>query len=228
VHEHGPPAGGDADDDLVIGISRRLGPVLDAGRTAGTVGPASDADHIRHALRFAAAVPEPVRFADIGSGGGLPGLVLALRWTTAEGVLVESNHRRAAALAEALVGLGLEDRITVRMARVEDVGRDSTTRGRFPVVTARSFGPPAVTAECGAPLLAPGGCLLVSEPPGSVGDRWPADGLIAVGLRLVGVVDGIAVLEQVGECPSRLPRRAGIPAKRPLFTGQPGADPPPR
>lgn len=214
---HDPPVGDPSGDDPVIDIARRLAPVLDAGRAAGAVGPASDADHVRHGLRFAAAVPEPERFADLGAGGGLPGLVLALRWTHAEGVLIEANQRRATALVDALALLDLEERITVSWARVEDVGRDPSARGRFPVVTARSFGPPPVVAECGSPLLRPGGRLLVSEPPGSHGERWPAEGLAVVGLQLVRVVDGIAVLERSGDCPSRFPRRPGLPAKRPLF-----------
>lgn len=219
--EPDPPVVDASADDSVIEIVRRLAPVLDAGRAAGAVGPAAGADHVRHALRFATAVPEPTRFADLGAGGGLPGLVLALRWTQAEGVLIESNQRRAAALVEALAFLDVEGRITVVRARAEEVGRDPSARGRFPVVTARSFGPPPVVAECGAPLVSAGGRLLVSEPPGSHGERWPADGLALVGLQLDRVVDGIAVLERSGDCPTRFPRRPGLPAKRPLF-GVPG------
>ena len=49
-------------------------------------------------------------------------------------------------------------------------------------MTARSFGPPAATAECAAPLLAVGGLLVVSEPPDGP-DRWPADALAALGLE---------------------------------------------
>jgi len=191
--------------------------VLAAGRATGAVGPSSDAEQVAHALRFAAAVAAPASFVDLGAGGGLPGLVLLLAWTETVGVLVEANHRRADALEEAVEALGLADRAEIRADRVEDVARDPGHRGRHAVVTARSFGPPAVTAECGVGLLVPGGNLLVSEPPDSSGARWPADGLTELGLVLDGVRDGIAVLRSLGPPSDRWPRRPGIPAKRPRF-----------
>lgn len=198
-------------------IARLLASVLDAARRTGAVGPAADEDHVAHALRFAAAVAPPPSFVDLGSGGGLPALVLLLAWPDARGVLVEANHRRAATLVEALASLDLASRAQVCPERAEDVARSPQHRGRHAVVTARSFGSPAVTAECAVGFLAPGGHLLVSEPPGSTGQRWPADGLASLGLVLDRVRDGIAVLRALGEPADRWPRRPGIPAKRPAF-----------
>lgn len=198
-------------------IAGRLAPVLDAARRTGAVGPTADEDHIAHALRFAAAVAPPPSFVDLGSGGGLPALVLLLAWPAARGVLVEASHRRAAALLEAVAALDLAARVEVCPDRAEDVARAAVHRGRHAVVTARSFSSPAVTAECAVGFLAPGGHLLVSEPPGSVGQRWPADGVASLGLVLEGVREGIAVLRALGEPADRWPRRAGIPAKRPAF-----------
>jgi 16S rRNA (guanine527-N7)-methyltransferase len=107
----------------------------------------------------------------------------------------------------------------VLLGRAEIVGR-SERRGSFDAVVARSFGPPAVTAECAAPLLRPGGRLVVSEPPDGTEERWPEDGVAAFGLargaRLPGP-PGIQVLTQVEPCPEAYPRRDGLPAKRPLF-----------
>lgn len=198
-------------------IARRLAPVLATARQAGSVGRAPDEVQVAHALRFAAAVAPPPSFVDLGSGGGLPALVLLLAWPAARGVLVESNHRRATALQASVEAVGLGDRAVVRADRAEDVARDADQRGRHAVVTARSFGPPAVTAECGVGFLATGGRLLVSEPPDSEGARWPAEGLASVGLVLDGVRDGIAVLRALGPPADRWPRRPGIPAKRPIF-----------
>jgi 16S rRNA (guanine527-N7)-methyltransferase len=105
--------------------------------------------------------------------------------------------------------------------RAEVLGRDGAHRGRYRLVTARGFGPPAATTECAAPLLEVGGRLIVSEPPGTAGERWPAGPLAQLGLTLARVVAtraaGFAVLEQVAPCPAEYPRRAGIPVKRPLF-----------
>jgi 16S rRNA (guanine527-N7)-methyltransferase len=109
----------------------------------------------------------------------------------------------------------LTDRTTVVQGRAEEHGRDPGLRGSFDLVTARSFGPPASTAECAAPFLAVGGRLLVSEPPMGP-PRWPVE-VAQLGLRVGERVGGIQVLEQVALCPDRFPRRTGVPLKRPLF-----------
>jgi 16S rRNA (guanine527-N7)-methyltransferase len=90
-------------------------------------------------------------------------------------------------------------------------------------VLARSFGRPAVLAECSAPLLKVGGWLLVSEPPRSdddQADRWPVDPLRQLGLEPSEVLHEsfeYRVLVQAQACPDRFPRRNGVPAKKPLF-----------
>lgn len=155
---------------------------------------------------------------DLGTGGGVPGLVLAVALPWVRWVLVDSMQRRSTILDEAVVQLGMSDRVTVRCCRAEDLGRDSEVRHRADLVVARSFGPPAVTAECAGPLLRSGGGLLVSEPPDSGGQRWPAGPLQELGIEPVGVESGIMVLAKVAETPDRYPRRVGIPSKRPLFS----------
>jgi 16S rRNA (guanine527-N7)-methyltransferase len=114
----------------------------------------------------------------------------------------------------------MSDRVEVVHGRAEDVGRDPRRRQTADVVTARSFGPPAVTAECAAPLLRVGGRLLVSEPPDAT-DRWPESDLAALGLvpGEPGAVHGFAFVQLVQgkPCPGRDPRRAGVPERSPLF-----------
>jgi len=117
----------------------------------------------------------------------------------------------------------MTDRVRVVEGRAEALGRGDL-RGAADAVAARSFGPPATTAECAAPLLRPGGRLVVSEPPGAV-DRWPAEPLRELGLVPLAppaplVPSGqasVRVLRQDAPCPARFPRRDGVPAKRPLF-----------
>ena len=182
-------------------------------------------DLIAHGRGFAAVVgdgPAPARVVDLGSGGGVPGLVLACGpWTSSEIVLVDASQRRCTYLEVEVAALDLVGRVSVRWGRSEELGHDPALRGTADVVTARSFGPPAVTAEAGAPFLRVGGVMVVSEPPGSRGDRWPAEGLDRLGLALDDVVTSggatYARLRQVVPCPSELPRRAGIPERRPLF-----------
>ncbi len=165
--------------------------------------------------------PALVRAADLGSGGGVPALPLVLAFPGVEWMLVEASVRRAAFLRCAVERLGVEGRVAVIEDRAEAVGRSSAARGRFDLVVARSFGPPAVVAECSAPLLRVGGRAVISEPPGGVPARWPAEGLAELGMSPDGAVCArewsYQVLAQDSACPDRYPRRVGVPGKRPLF-----------
>lgn len=197
--------------------------VLEQARDLGFLGPGPVAGHIEHAAGFVQAVGSeiPKRVVDLGSGGGVPGLVVANAWPEAMVYLLDSNERRAVFLAGAAARLGLEPRVLVGHARAEDAGRDPVWRSQADIVLARSFGPPGVTAECAAPLLAVGGRLIVSEPPEGPGDRWPEGPLATLGLRPAGrfeqAFSRFQVLRQERACPEEYPRRAGVPAKRPLF-----------
>ena len=206
-------------------VTAPLTDLLTEAQSQGFIGPGDLQPHVEHALGFVAARgmrDGPERVVDLGSGGGLPSLVLAQTWSAAEFWLIEANQRRVSFLAEAVVRMGWTDRVHACNGRAEVFGRDGQLRGTMDLVTARGFGPPAVTAECAGPFLVPGGRLIVSEPPASEGERrWPGAGLALLGMRLHGVCSRgpahYAVVEQERPCPDRYPRRVGIPAKRPLF-----------
>lgn len=197
--------------------------VLEQARELGFLGPGPVVGHIEHAAGFVQAVGEqhPTRVVDLGSGGGVPGLVVAGAWPEATVCLLDSNERRALFLARAADQLGLSERVVVGHARAEDAGRDPAWRGRADVVLARSFAPPGVTAECAAPLLVLDGRLIVSEPPDEPGDRWPDEPLARLGMRPAGRFEQsfsrFQVLRQERLCPEEFPRRVGVPMKRPLF-----------
>jgi 16S rRNA (guanine527-N7)-methyltransferase len=156
-------------------------------------------------------------------------LVVAAVWPEAMLALLDANGRRASFLRRAVGLLGLEERVSVLQERAEAAARDPRHRAGFDEVLARSFGRPAVVAECGAPFLRLGGWLVVSEPPSSPDDsatpgagevRWPADSLAQFGLERAGIFqDGATyqLLRQAVICPDRFPRRDGVPAKKPLF-----------
>jgi hypothetical protein len=164
----------------------------------------------------------PERFVDLGSGGGVPGLVLAALWPSTRALLLDASARRCEFLSEAVHELGWEDRVEVVRARAEEAGRNPALRASFDLVVARGFGPPAVTAECAAPLLASQGRLTVSEPPEAPPGppRWPAGGLAELGLACGPewhTPFHYRTFVQTERCPDRYPRRVGVPAKRPLF-----------
>jgi 16S rRNA (guanine527-N7)-methyltransferase len=213
-------------------VDPRLEGVLAEGQSRGLLGPGDIRGHIEHALGFldaAASTREPngfvldsARILDLGSGGGLPGLVLAVARSDLEVVLLDSNLRGTSFLAEAVEALDLDRRVAVVRSRAEVAGRDPSYRGHFDLVVARGFGRPAVTAECGAPFLRTGGRLVVSEPPEDAEgpSRWLPAELGQLGLRPLEpyrAAFSYQVLLQERATPNAFPRRSGVPAKRPLF-----------
>jgi 16S rRNA (guanine527-N7)-methyltransferase len=197
--------------------------VLEDARGLGLLGPGPVVRQLDHALDLARSVGDfDGRLLDLGSGGGLPGLVLFTAWPRARGVLLDAQRRRCDFLERATATLEFGDRVEVRCARAEVAAREPDLRGSFDRVVARSFGPPAVTAECAVGFLRSGGDLVVTEPPnaGAV-ERWDDAGLARLGYEPAAPVRSgetgavrIRLAERVDE---RWPRRDGVPAKRPLW-----------
>jgi len=215
--------------------------VLKEARDVGILGPMPIEAQVEHARGFAfagtAGIPEyadedhgaprgvvgpPQKVLDLGSGGGLPGLVVALEFPGSKVSLLESGGRRADFLRRAVDECGLEDRVNVIHCRAEEAGRYIGERDTYDLVVARSFGVPSVVAECAAPFLRVGGLLVVSEPPDELAtpERWPEAGLGMLGMSRSWTVRqkfGYRVIIQGNPCPDRFPRRVGIPGKRHLF-----------
>lgn len=214
-----------------------LGSVLVEARNRGLLGPGPIGDHLQHAQAFVRALasfPPSGRgldgdgtrtgpwVLDLGAGGGVPGLILAVDRPQLRLTLLDSAARRCRFLEWAVGELGVTDRVQVLHARAEEAARHPERRGRYDAVVSRSFGPPAVTAECARGFLVVGGLLVVSEPPGSGGERWHQGSLAAdLALRLERRVEvsgaGVQVVRAVGPCPEGVPRRSGVPRRRPLF-----------
>lgn len=199
--------------------------VLEESRARGFLGPNAIEPHFAHSLGFALCWEErnanpPSAFIDLGSGGGLPGLYLLDRWHC-RAVFTDSMVKRAKFLDEALQLEGAPDNGVVITGRVEETARIPGLIETFDLVTARSFGPPAVTAECGAQFLKIGGVMIVSEPPDDLDvHRWNSEKLGSLGMAAQGRIrHGAAyqVLVKTHSTPSEYPRSIGIPRKRPLF-----------
>lgn len=97
---------------------------------------------------------------DIGSGGGFPGLPLALALPAERALLVESVGKKATFLGAALDALGSRPRIAVAATRAETLARDPHHRERWPIVTARAVAALPELVELALPLLASGGSLI--------------------------------------------------------------------
>jgi 16S rRNA (guanine527-N7)-methyltransferase len=171
----------------------------------------------------------PVRaaktIADIGSGAGFPGLVLAVARSDCDVRLVESQRRKCAFLEYLLANVEVGNAQVV-CARAEDWSGGIAAHD---VVVARAVGPQSLVLEYAAPLLRFGGTLVDWR-----GARVRAEEQRAalaadeLGLALVGIeqVEPFAAARnrhlhlytKVRETPSRFPRRAGMARKRPLGT----------
>lgn len=162
----------------------------------------------------------PTAVLDLGSGGGIPGLVLlaAFGWPV---VMVDASQERVESLQDALALPSAPPGGAAVWGRAEELARQAEFEGRFDLVVSRLFGPPAVAAECGVRFLRPRGLLIVSDPPqGDAEVRWPPAALATLGLRrLETPPEGFhfTALELEGPVPDRFPRRNGRPAKRPLW-----------
>lgn len=170
-----------------------------------------------------AEVRDARAIADLGSGGGFPGLVLAIVRPDAQVALVESVGRKAAFLARAAEELGL--------GNVEVVGERAETWaagvGRQGLVTARALAPLGVLVEYAAPLLRVGGALVAWK--GRPEAEEVADGEAAaeaLGMdrprgRVVTPYAGadhraLYLSLKVTETPPGYPRRPGMARKRPI------------
>jgi 16S rRNA (guanine527-N7)-methyltransferase len=186
-----------------------------------------------HLLDALSALPlidvrAPERVVDLGSGGGVPGIVLALarpgmRWTLVDAARRKSDALRAILEAIPLRGVAVLDR------RAELVGRDPDWREVADLVTARACAPLPVLVEYALPLLRVGGALLAWK--GPLTDRELRAGQRAATL-LGGAppdigptgVDALGdhrfvLVEKVAPTPDGYPRRPGDPSRRPLGAG---------
>lgn len=167
-------------------MNHALTETLRTAQRLGFFGAAPIEQAIEHAGGYLPAVGSLTpgsRLADLGSGGGLPGLVLATAHPDVEVVLIDRRQKRTDFLERAVRRLDLTS-TSVWCHDVVDVAR-GVEAGEIPpfdVVTARGFGPPETTLTLATRLLvdSPGGRIVISEPP--EGDRWDPQLLRRLGL----------------------------------------------
>jgi 16S rRNA (guanine527-N7)-methyltransferase len=152
-------AGVTLSDDQHAKLSRYLDLLLEANArmnlTRITDRAAAEVQHVGDALTLMPLLPNgPHRLADVGTGGGVPGLPLAVARPDAQVVLIESTKKKAAFLAEAARALGLAN-VTVVDARAEDAGQSPAMRETFDVATARAVATLDWLAEWCLPLVKP-------------------------------------------------------------------------
>ena len=163
------------------------------------------------------------RVVDVGSGGGLPGVPLKIVRPDLEMVLVEADGDKAAFLIHACAQLGLQG-VEVVNRRAEEAARDPRLREAFDLAVARALAAMPVLAELCLPFVRVGGRLLAQKTAAEdVGAAGRAIEVLGGGpARVVPAPSSvrrsgtIVVVEKVGPTPDAYPRRAGLPARKPL------------
>jgi 16S rRNA (guanine527-N7)-methyltransferase len=142
---------------------------------------------------------------DVGSGGGAPGIPLAVSLPDREVTLLEANARKCDFLRR-----WAPSNATVLQGRAEEQATD-----RYGVAVAKALASPPVAAEWCLPLASEGGVVILW-----VGPRAEPDRVARVAARIGGELaethDGFLVLRKLAPTPAGFPRRTGVARKRPL------------
>lgn len=177
--------------------------------------------HVAEARALAQWLGRPTgRWMDLGTGGGLPGLVLAFEHPDAEWVLVDAREKKAREAERFAEALGVSCRVVA--GRGEELAWEPGYRGRFAGVVARAVAPLRVLVELARGFLMPEGRLVAVKGRGAGKEVEAASAALE---RLSMRVAGVEPLEfgetvvvdarAVGEPPEGVPRRAGVPERRP-------------
>ncbi len=174
-----------------------------------------------------ATAPAAPHLIDVGTGGGFPGLALAIALPTAHLTLVDSVARKVEAVEAMAREVGLAERVSLRRERVERTGHSPECRGRFDGAMARAVASAPVVAEYLVPLLNPEGRAVLYRGQWSEEDQAELErALVPLRARLESVerrdlpagrgLRHAVRLAPVGPCPKAYPRPVGLPAKAPL------------
>lgn len=165
---------------------------LDDAQRLGFLGERPVDEVIEHSQGFVVAVRAWANRAgrtpvvvDLGSGGGVPGLVIAADVAEVSLNLVDRRGKRTDFLERVVRRLGWNDRVRVVHADVNHLVSSPSWREQADVVTARGFGPPDVTLTAASRLVRPGGWIVISEPPPGSEERWSPELLLRCGLHRV-------------------------------------------
>ncbi|KAL4422347.1 hypothetical protein ABPG75_008544 [Micractinium tetrahymenae] len=178
------------------------------------------------AAEVAAAAAAPPRLIDVGSGAGLPGIILAIARPDWEVTLLDSLQKRCKFTEQAIEAAGLAN-VRVHWGRAEDAGQAPGLREAHDVAIARAVAELRVLAELCLPLVRPGGHWVAAKgaaPAEEVAAAKGALGKLGGKLVAVGEVDSespegrrtAVIVAKARPTPAQYPRKPGVPSKKPL------------
>jgi 16S rRNA (guanine527-N7)-methyltransferase len=219
-------------------LRRRLVPVLEllAADPASLSSVRDPADawrvHVEDSLSGLDLVGSPARLADVGSGAGFPGLVLAAALPQTKVDAIESVRRKSAFIERAIAAAGLENARVIDARSEEWALEPDPAGGReaYDVVTARAVGRLATLAELASPLLRDGGLLVAWKGRRDAEEEAELERAVErLAMKPERVLDAgelagspnrhLHTARKTGSTPPGLPRRPGIAKKRPFGRG---------
>ena len=212
--------GASVEERLVEPLAHYGAMLLETNRKFNVSGANTPEELLPHLLDSLSIVPYvhgPL--VDIGSGGGLPAIPIAIA-IGAPVTLVESTTKKAAFLEAVLGTLHLEGRVIPQ--RAELAGRDPALRDHFACATARAVSSAPTVLELTVPFLRVGGVAVLQR--GGMDDRERnavMDAAPMLGAHVADVIrlEGerrVLLVKKTAATPQRFPRRTGVPEKRPL------------
>jgi 16S rRNA (guanine527-N7)-methyltransferase len=170
---------------------------------------------------------------DVGTGAGVPGLVLKLALPRLSITLLDATRKKTDFLTDAVRDLGLAD-VRIVNARAEEAGHDPTLREKFDIVFARSLARLPEMAELTIPFCRMGGIVVAHKGADTADEVHEASyatrELGAMTPKVVQVAspgpapaDSVIILRKAAPTPRRYPRRPGLPHRRPLAMREPPA-----
>jgi 16S rRNA (guanine527-N7)-methyltransferase len=177
-------------------------------------------------LQVLPQLPSGARCIDIGAGAGFPGLPLKIVRPRIGLTLLEATGKKALFLEDIVAKLGLEG-VEIIKGRAEELGQHSAHREGYEVAVARAVAQLPVLLEYALPLLTVGGIFVAQKGMEIESEMEAAQEAMKVlagrtkevrPVHLPGLEGPrhLVVVEKVAATPQKYPRRAGIPAKRPL------------
>lgn len=166
------------------------------------------------------------RIIDVGTGGGFPGIPLAIAAPDKEFVLMDSLNKRIKIINELCESIGI-DNVTAVHARAEEMARNKKHRESYDLCVSRAVANLTTLSEYCLPFIKKGGWFLAYKGPDTeqeLKDAKKAIGILGgelkreekASLENFGLEHKIIFIQKNGTTPAKYPRKAGTPSKEPL------------
>jgi 16S rRNA (guanine527-N7)-methyltransferase len=171
-------------------------------------------------------IKEGQKIIDVGTGGGFPGLPLKIVENSIDLILLDSLNKRINFLNEVINTIGLENVKTIH-GRAEDYGKNEEYREQFDIAVSRAVASLNVLSEYCLPFVKVGGYFIAMKGPeineeiengknavkilgGVIEDRYDIE------LPFTNIKHTILIIKKISNTPTKYPRKAGKPTKKPL------------